>query len=315
MLIEHFSFALDVVAPIFLVLVVGMVMRRQGIIDEAFVATASRLVFNLALPALIFVNLASLSLESVLKPDQLILALVLTVAGFALLWMASGYLIARPADRGVFVQGAFRGNLGIVGIALCANLYGQPGLAMGSVLLAVLTLAYNILSVFALSASNDGAAPSWRRMLKDILRNPLILSILAGIVVAALGWPLPGILHRSLDYFGAMTLPLALLCVGASITLASLRHSSVLAAWVVALKLVLLPAAYTTVAWVYGFEGQALGTLFAMFAAPTATVSYVMVRAMGGNSDLAANLVALTTLFSPLTLSLGISLLSAAGSL
>ncbi|MFE8070231.1 AEC family transporter [Marinobacteraceae bacterium S3BR75-40.1] len=311
MLLEHLAFALGIVAPIFLVLVVGIVLRRQGVIDEAFINTASRLVFNLALPALIFVNLAGLELSDVVEPAQLLLALAVTVIGFVILWHLSGAFIPEPENRGTFVQGAFRGNLGIVGIALCANLYGQAGLAMGSMLLAVLTLAYNLLSIYALSAGRGSGAQAWLSMLRGIIRNPLILSILAGVSVAALGWQLPAILTKSLDYFAAMTLPLALLCVGATITLGALRHSSRLTLWAVLLKLVILPGAYTGAALAWGFQGPALGTLFAMFAAPTATVSYIMARAMGGNADLAANLVALTTLFSPLSLSLGLSLLSA----
>lgn len=308
--LENLSFALSVTAPIFLVMVTGWLLRRIRLIDADFVETASQLVFKVALPTLIFLNLAQLELTAVLHPEQLAFGLTATVLGFVLLWLLTGWLRLVTADRGVFIQGAFRGNLGIIGIAVCANLYGNEGLAVGSVLLAVLTFSYNILSVYALTAAGGGKTP-WRKILTGIVCNPLIISIAAGTVVALLAIPLPTLLVESGDYFSAMTLPLALLCVGASINRRAWRALSSLSIWAVALKLAILPAVYTLGAIALGFEGILLGTLFAMFAAPTATVSYIMARAMGGNSDLAAGLVALSTLLAPVTLSVGIYFLSA----
>ncbi len=309
--LQNLSFALSVTGPIFIVMAAGWVLRRINLIDSGFVETASQLVFRVALPTLIFLNLAQLEIASVLDPSQLLFGLGATVAGFVLLWLVSGWLGMAPADRGVFVQGAFRGNLGIVGIAVSAQLYGSEGLAVGSVLLAVLTFSYNVLSVYALSSA--GGATEWRQIWLGILRNPLIISIVAGTTVGLLKLPLPELLVQSGDYFSAMTLPLALLCVGATINRQAWRTVSPLAAWAVALKLLILPALYTGIAIALGFKGLLLGTLFAMFAAPTATVSYIMARAMGRNGDLAASLVALSTLLAPVTLSLGIYLLGVWG--
>lgn len=308
--LDNLGFALSVTMPIFLVMAVGWFLRLVEIIDYAFVETGSQLVFKVALPTLIFLNLVQLELTSVFSPAQLALALGLTMAGFVLLWRLSGWLRLAPPDRGVFVQGAFRGNLGVVGMAVCASLYGAEGLAVGAVLLAVMTFLYNVLSVYALAAATGGTTP-WRKIWWGILRNPLIISILLGTAAILVDLQLPPLLVQTGDYFSAMTLPLALLCVGASINREAWRSVSSLSLWGVALKLLILPAAYTGIAALFGFEGVLLGTLFAMFAAPTATVSYVMARAMRGNSELAAGIVALSTLLAPITLSLGIYLLSA----
>ncbi|WP_097459339.1 AEC family transporter [Mangrovitalea sediminis] len=299
-------FAFSATAPIFLVLVVGWVLRRTGLIDDPFVETASRLVFTVALPSLIFVNLVQLDLSHTVDGRQLLYSLIATLVGFFLLWWGSGPLITRGEDRGVFVQGSFRGNLGIIGIALCARLYGAQGLAAGSLLLAVMTLSYNVLSVFALTASQGRSTLPWGQILRSILRNPLILSILAGVTVAAFHWKLPGLLMTSGHYFASMTLPLALVCVGASLSSEAISDGSRITLTAVAMKLVILPALMITGAALLGFRGMPLGTLFAMFAAPTATVSYVMARALGGNAKMAASMVALTTLISPLSLSLGL---------
>lgn len=306
-------FAVSAIAPIFLVLAVGWFLRRVQLVDDAFVGTASKLVFNVALPSLIFVNLVKLDLQQVLHWAQLAYGLGATLVAFVVIWLASGPLIASDQDRGVFVQGAFRGNLGIIGIALCQRLFADTGLAMGSMLLAVMTLSYNVLSVFALSASRDGGGLPWKQILGSIVRNPLIISILLGSVVAFFRWPIPGVILTSGHYFAAMTLPLALVCVGASLSAEAIRDSSGLAMGSVVLKIAVLPLLMTTGAWALGFRGAQLGTLFAMFSAPTATVSYVMTRAMGGNARMAATIVATSTLLSPLTISLGLSLLRSAG--
>ncbi|MGP4845301.1 AEC family transporter [Marinobacter sp. 1Y8] len=309
--LDNLLFALSVTAPIFLVMGTGWLLRRIGWITEDFEEVGSKLVFKLALPALILTSLVDLDLSSTVNPQHLGYGVATTLISFLVLWVISAWWPGSGPDRGVFVQGAFRGNLGIIGLAVCASLYGKSGLAMGSILLAGMTLFYNILSVFALQAASGRGQTSWRHVTLGIVKNPLIISILSGLLIAALKIPVPKLLLTSAAYFGQMTLPLALLCVGATLTLSALRHGSIPALIAVLIKLVLLPVILTGGAIAFGFDFNAteLGTLFAMFAAPTATVSYVMARSMGGNHQLAASIVALSTLLAPITLSIGIYLL------
>lgn len=311
--LDNLLFSLSVTAPIFLVMAAGWFLRRLKWIDDAFVETGSRLVFNLALPALIVTSLVNLDLDSLVNPRQVGFGVTVTVASFVLLWIVSAWWPGSGPDRGVFVQGAFRGNLGIIGIAVCASLYGNTGLAVGSVLLAGITLAYNILSVYALTASGGRQHTSWHQIVRGITRNPLIISILLGLTLAAFKVPVPDLILTSAAYFGQMTLPLALLCVGATLSLDALSHGTATAFVATALKLVVLPIAGTLAALPFGFSPMELGTLFAMFASPTATASYVMARTMGGNHQLAASIVALTTLLAPISLSVGIYALRTLG--
>jgi len=108
------------------------------------------------------------------------------------------------------------------------------------------------------------------------------------------------------NYFASMTLPLALLCIGATLDLKALRATSSLALKATAYKLIFLPVPMVLGAWLVGYEGMTLGVLFLVFSCPTAAASYVMARAMGGNAALAANIVALTTLLGTLTISVGV---------
>ncbi|TBW54884.1 AEC family transporter [Marinobacter halodurans] len=307
--LDHLLFSLSVTAPIFLVMATGWILRRIHWIDDAFVETGSRLVFNLALPALIITSLVNLDLDSLFSLRQVGFGVAVTLASFVLFWIFSAWWPGPGPDRGVFVQGAFRGNLGIIGIAVCASLYGNTGLAIGSVLLAGITLTYNVLSVYALTASEGRQRTSRRQIARGILLNPLIISILLGLTLAAFRIPVPDLVLTSAAYFGRMTLPLALLCVGATLSLDALSHGTVAAFVATALKLLVLPLVGTLAALPFGFSPLELGTLFAMFASPTATASYVMARTMGGNHQLAASIVALTTLLAPVSLSLGIYIL------
>ncbi len=217
--------------------------------------------------------------------------------------------VTPHGDRGVFVQACFRSNLGVVGLALCANAYGDQGLALASMLMASLTVSYNILSVAILSFYAGRESFSLKQVLVDILKNPLIIAIGLAVLVSALTIPVPRIFVSAGEYLGSLALPLALLGTGAGMNLKAIRDSSLVTVLAVVMKTALLPLAVTVAAILLGFEGVILGSLFLMFVSPTATASFIMVKSMGGNDALAANLIMVTTLVSIFTSSIGLFLL------
>ncbi|WP_426416688.1 AEC family transporter [Aestuariirhabdus sp. LZHN29] len=308
--LETLLFTVEVTVPIFVIVFLGAFLRRIGFINENFIEVSSKLVFNVTLPALLFISIIKLDLSLVFDPRQLVFSLLGTLAVFSALWWMSGTLIARGDQRGVFVQGCFRSNLGITGLALSANMYGEPGLAMASLLMAALTPLYNVLSVFALMAANrQGERIDWKGIGLGIVRNPLILSIGAAVLLARFSVELPAVLLKTGSYFSAMTLPLALLGIGGTLSLKALGKASSLSLWATLLKLALVPVALTLGALMLGFRGEALGIMFLMFASPTAAVSFVMSRAMGGDAELAASIILMTTLGSLISISAGIFVL------
>ncbi len=304
MYLSILSDTLIVTGPIFLIVLLGLVLRRIGFIDDHFNQIASRLVFSICLPVLLFTTISQIDLNNTINFPVFYFSLAGAVLTFALSWFAATFVEPR-VDRGVVVQGAFRSNLGVIGLALCANAYGAAGLALASLLMASLTVSYNILSVFILSfyANTD---LDWTKIFVDILKNPLIIAIALAFVVAFFGIQIPGILLSAGDYIGSMALPLALLGTGAGMSLRALRDSSQATALVIGLKALLLPGLLTMAAIQLGFRGTDLGVLFLLFVSPTATASYAMVKAMGANDVLAANLVMTTTLVCILSCSLGL---------
>ena len=304
-LLEVFLGTLEVTLPVFAMVFIGLGLKRLGWIDQAFIATASQLVFKATMPTLIFLSIIRADLDATLNPRLLGFFALATLGSFLFAW---GWAAVRVphAERGVYVQGAFRGNCGIVGLALAAGMYGDYGLSMGGLLLGVVILTYNAFSVIALASYQAGQRADWRSIFIHIARNPLILAVVAAIPVAALELRLPGWLMTSGDYFASLTLPLALICIGATLSLGSLLASGRLATGASLMKMVTLPLLATTAAWLAGFEGRELGVLFLFFASPTAAASFVMVKAMGGNAALAANIIALTTLMASVTITLGV---------
>lgn len=306
------DFSLGVTGPIFVLLGLGVVLRWIGVITDGFIDGGSRLVFAIGLPTMLFVSIARTPIADSAGVGMLVYGVAATVAIWLLMeWLAS--VLVQPArDRGVVVQGAFRSNFGVVGLAYCANAYGEAGLAMAALYVGVLTILVNILAVITLSRSlhrSQGAG----RVLRGIATNPLIIGILLALPVSAFAIPLPAVAMKSAGYIADMTLPLALLCTGATLDFRSLRAEAGNAALASVGKLVAMPLLFTLGAWTAGFRGMELGVLMLMASAPSAAASYAMVRAMGGNATLAANIIALTTLGSLLTTSAGVSLLRGFG--
>ncbi|AJO76595.1 AEC family transporter [Pseudomonas sp. MRSN 12121] len=303
---------LNITAPVFAMLFLGLLLKRIAWINDGFIHTASALVFNVTMPALLFLGILHADLHSALKPGLLIYFTVATLASFAFAW---GWAIWRcpREDRGIYTQGAFRGNNGIIGLALAASMYGDYGISLGAVLAALVILFYNTLSTIVLAVYSPVIKSDPWSICKSVISNPLIISVLAATPFAMFQIGLPAWLETSGQYLAQMTLPLALICIGGTLSLAALRQSGDLALSSSLMKMVGLPLMATFGAWLCGFRGAELGILFLYFGSPTAAASFVMARAANGNHELAAAIIVITTLMAAVTTNIGIFLLQWGG--
>ncbi|WP_407292232.1 AEC family transporter [Stutzerimonas zhaodongensis] len=303
---------LSVTAPVFVMLFIGVALMRLRLIDGAFIHTASTLVFRATMPTLLFLSVIKADLNAALQPTLLVYYIAATVGGFLLAW-AWALWRCPTADRGVYVQGAFRGNNGVVGLALATSLYGDYGLSLGGVLAGLVILLYNSLSAIVLAIySPDGQADAGA-IIRSIIRNPLIIGVTAAIPFAYWQIALPESLMTSGQYFAQLTLPLALICIGGTLSISVLRESSSVAMSSSLMKMVWFPALATLGAWLCGFRGAELAILFLYFGCPTASSSFVMARAVNSNHQLAATIIVITTLGAALTINIGLFLLGWAG--
>lgn len=303
---------LNITAPVFAMLFMGVLLKRINAINDGFIQTASALVFNVCMPALLFLGIYHADLSTAVQPSLLLYFAIATLIGFGIAWGVAIWRCPRE-DRGIYTQGAFRGNNAVIGLALAASMYGDIGVSLGAVLAGLVILLYNSLSVVVLSVYSPSAKSDPWSICKSILRNPLIISVLLAAVMAYGQVALPNWLLTSGDYLAQMTLPLALMCIGGTLSLASLRQSGGMAFSVSLLKMVWLPLLATSGAWLWGFRGPELGILFLYFASPTAAASYVMARATNGNHQLAAAIIVITTLMAAITTNVGIFFLQWGG--
>ncbi len=304
-LLGVFQQTLDVTLPVFAMVFLGIGLKRIGWIDDRFINTASALVFKGTMPTLIFLSIAKTDMETAFLPHLVAFFATATLAMFGLIWAWALWRVPH-AERGVYVQGGFRGNCAIVALALAAEMYGDFGLSAGAVLVGVVIVIYNVLSVIVLAYYQPGQQADWRSMLHGIGTNPLILGVVCAIAVAATGLQLPSWVMTSGAYFAALTLPLALICIGGTISVAALKQARGIAFGAAGIKLIGLPVLATAAAWLAGFDGRELGLLYLFFATPTAAASFIMVQAMGGDARLAANIVAITTLGASVTITAGV---------
>jgi predicted permease len=303
---------LNITAPVFAMLFLGVLLKRIDWINDGFIHTASSLVFNVTMPALLFLGILHADLHSALKPGLLIYFAVATLFSFAFAW---GWAIWRcpREDRGIYTQGAFRGNNGVIGLALAASMYGDYGISLGAILAALVILFYNTLSTIVLAVYSPVIKSDPWSICKSVVSNPLIISVLAATPFAVFQIGLPAWLETSGQYLAQMTLPLALICIGGTLSLAALRKSGDLALSSSLVKMLGLPILTTFGAWLCGFRGAELGILFLYFGSPTAAASFVMARAANGNHELAAAIIVITTLMAAVTTNIGIFLLQWGG--
>jgi hypothetical protein len=300
-----FSFSLSVTGPILIVLVVGIVLRKRQFITDEFIHIGSRLVFTIALPTLLFLSIVKTHISQTANISLMAFGAGATILIFIVLEVFAQFWVKPVEDRGVVVQGGFRSNLGIIGLAYGVNAYGTSVLAAASLYLGLITILLNILSVITLSRSLH-KEKGIKNILLGIFKNPLILAILIALPISWAEITLPKIIMQTGEYFAQLTLPLALLCTGASLDFHSLRQALPNTLGAAFSKLIFVPTVFVLGAMAFGFKGMDMGILLLMASSPTAAASYVMTKAMGGNATLAANIIALTTLGSLFTTSLGI---------
>jgi len=284
------------------------------VINSDFKDLISRLVFNVSLPALLFVKLAFVDLKDVFHLDTIIVIYAGTLIGFALSWIFSSAFIPKGQGRGAFIQGSFRGNEAIIGMALIINIYGDQAAAKIATILVFLIPLFNILSIIALTFSDTSARKSAiKKSLKSLLANPLIIAITLSILVSAFSIPIHSIIVSTGKSLAAVALPLALIGIGASLDLKKVLVSSKMAIISSAFKIILMPVIGTTIAWFYGIKGQDLGIIYIVFACPTAIVSFIMADAMGKHGKMAGSIVVISTMASLVTIGGGMYILELFG--
>ena len=310
-----FAEILLIVLPVFVVIGLGWVLLRFGLIDSEFLRQTNRLVYYVCLPLLLFYKIATADFSSNFNAALVGASALAIVAGFLISYAFAWLRHYPPAVIGAFSQGSFRGNIAYVGLAIVLNAYGEAGLTKASMVMGFIVPVLNWFAILALLLPHRGTPGThptgdWRRAL---LLNPLILASLAGLVWSFLQLPMPRLLASSLHLATNMTLPLALLAIGGSFTPQRLRGDLWRAGLATAIKLVIVPLCAAGLLWFFGLRGMDLGIGVLLAATPTATATYIMADQMGGDAELAGSIIMISTLAAAVTYSIALFLLNFLG--
>jgi len=301
---------INTIIPIFAVILLGMIARKKGFIPDAFLEPANKLVFYLAIPAMVFKAIATASLKTQLNIQVIIITMVSVISGFLLAWLFAKLINLKQGTLSTFVQNAFHGNLGYVGLAVSFYYLGEQGLVKASIITGFVMILQNFLSVSILSFYS-GTSESRNKIYTGLLKmigNPIIVSAICGLVFATLNIPIPVIVDRSLKIIGSMALPTALLIIGASLSFELMRTNLKKVFFSGIIKIIFLPAIGYTIFYILNIPKQDYIPALILLSAPSATVTFVMAKEMNGNPDLAVAGISSSTLISAITFTIWLHL-------
>ena len=311
---ESLLFSLQSVLPLFLLILLGYLLRRKDMINDNFVNIGTKIVFNISLPLLLFTQIAAADLTTVFNPKLILYCLLTTIIVIGLLFLLVPRFVKDRPSAGAMIQGIYRGNLAILGVSLAVSMFGEEGAAPTALLLPFTIPIYNALAVVVLtvySKDSETSRPSVGKILKGIVTNPLIIAIVIGLPFSLLHIQLPTLVTKCLSPITSLTTPLALICLGGQCTIQTVKDNLKLSLIATFIKLIIIPTLVILGAIALGLRGYDLGAIFIVYMSPTAVASYVMAKNMHSNDQLAGQILIMTTIFSCLTLFLGIFILRA----
>lgn len=311
---ENLIFSLNATIPIFLMMLLGMLFRKLGWMDEVFAAKMNKFVFLVPLPVLLFEQLATVDFSEVWDIKFILFCFVVTAISITISTLIS-LLWKDRSIKGEFIQATYRSSAALLGIAFIQNIYGTAGMAplmiIGSVPL------YNIMAVVVLSVfkpgNNSFDKALVKKTLKGIATNPIIIGIVAGFVWSALKLPKPTILHKVVSNVGATATPLGLMSMGATFELRKATSKMKPTIVAVFMKLVGFCAVFLPVAAVLGFRNEELIAILVMLGSATTVSCFVMARNMGHEGTLSSGVIMMTTLLSAFTLTMWLDVLRSFG--
>ena len=311
---DNFIFSINATIPIFLVILLGWFLMKIHIITEEFANVANKYVFKVALPVLLFRDIATTSILDDLNVKFVLFCFFGTIIMFGLVWVFALIYCKDRTMIGAFVQGGARGSAAVLGVAFVENICGNSGMAPLMIVSAV--PMYNIISVIALTfGGNDrqrGTA-GIKKAFVNILKNPIIIGILLGVPFSVFDIPIPAIPTRTISYIAQTATPIALIAIGAGFNTKAALVKMKPAVTAALMKLIVFPLIYMPIAIKLGFAPSELAAILIMTGSPSTVTCYIMAKNMNNDEVLSSNAIVLTTLLSSLTITAWVYVLRVMG--
>ncbi len=311
---ESIKLSFQAVMPIFILMLVGYIIKKLRIADKKSFDAMNKLNFKIFLPMLLFYNIYSTKSTDIFNLRLVIFTIVAVFVIFILGYVAVLFLTKENKKRGVMLQSFFRANYAILGIPLVGYICGDKTTGLASLMVAVVIPVFNVLAVVALERFREGNNKlDILKLLKGIVTNPLIIGSVLGVIVFVAGIKFPSLIEKSIKDIASISTPLAIIVLGAVFEFSDIKGTFRENAITVAARLVIVPLMVIPTAVACGFTGEALACLLVIFGAPVAVSSFAMAQQMDGDESLAVQTITTSTVFCLITLFLWIFVLSYLG--
>ena len=303
----------NTILPIFSIILLGFILKRKDVIDAQFARKANLIVFNIGIPAMLLSEIT----RAPFSENFNLAAVICSLCAMCIVLLASIGIVralsVRQSRRGTFLQNSIHGNITYMAYAIAYYAIGESSFARMAILSSFVIVGQNLLAVWALTSYSTEVEVNgrrWSSVLKNIVQNPIIVTVGVAIVIAGLGLKIPGPVHKGLGMLSGMALPTALLLIGSSLSFGSMRSMVTEMVAIGTLKLLVLPLVGYVLLVVSKVPGPLVLPCVILLASPPATISYVMATELGGDPELAAATVSVLTLASALSYTLILSLLT-----
>ena len=312
-MLESFMVAFNAVAPFLILLGIGFAAVRLKMTDRPFMDRLNALNYKLFFPFLMFNNVYSAKPEN-MPSMKLILTGVISVTLLVVLMMiVVPRIVKENPRRGVVIQGVFRSNFIIYGIPLTTYVFGTERSSICGMMILIMVSLFNVAAVIVLETFREGGKVQFSKLLLGIIKNPILQGCIVGLVFYLLQIRLPAFIATPVSSLAGLATNLALVILGANLKFEELRKNRRVISVVLLVRLILLPVVMVTFAYLIGLRGVELFLILMIFGTPVATSSYPMAQNMGGDGQLAGQLVFVSTVASLLTIFVFIFVLSQLG--
>lgn len=311
---NNLKLSFELVMPLVLYMLSGALLKKTGVLDRATGDKLTGVVTSLLLPLMLFKSIYNCDLSAAFAGPVVLYCFAAIIVALIICIFLFRALEKSPAKRGSYIMGSCRGNTGLVGLAVAAQIFGQDNIVIPALISSVLMLSCNIASVIvyeicaekerALAAGGEGRKANIdpKLMLRDLAKNRLITGILVGLVFNLLKIPVPDWIMSAVNGLSNSASPLSLIVLGATFSLKAALPEKRNLIIAILFKLMIMPAIFVALPLAWNWEGTAIVALMVQSASPTAVSSYPMAKASGCNGQVAGDIVTLTTSFSMLTL-------------
>lgn len=309
---ENLNIAFQVVLPLLVLISVGYGLQYFKIVKQNTFEELNYLVFKVFLPILLFNNMLNSSWNTIMNIKLVFFAVMSVILIYISVFFLMIKNIKDKCKAATMIQGMYRSNFALFGIAITESMYGGNNTEVTTALVAIIVPLYNILSVILFNICGEQKI-FLKKIIKGIVSNPLIIGSILGVLLNICNIRFPLGIQNGILQIGNMATPIALIVLGGTFSFTKLSKNALEVFVVVVSRLILIPIIFVSIAFFCGFRDRELFALFIMYASPTAVASFSMASTMGGDGELAGQIVVLTTIISLVTCILGIFCLKQVG--